>query len=178
MRYVALLRAVNVGGRTVKMDALRAALTQIPLDKVETFIASGNAIFESRAGAAALERKIETQLEKTFGFAVPTLIRTTAEIGMLATYEPFPKLPASKKAHATYVGFLKEDPTEDGIAKIMKLGGSANQFRFHDRQLFWRVLDREEFFRLPATTFERALGMPTTFRNVTTVRRLAEKYPG
>lgn len=176
MRYVALLRAVNVGGRTVKMDALRAALTKIPLENVETFIASGNAIFDSRASAATLEQKIEKQLEQTFGFVVPTLVRTTAEIGSLATFEPFAKPPASKQVHAVYVGFLKDDPTEDGIAKILKLGGSANEFRFQERQLFWRVFDREEFFRLPATTFERALGMPATFRNVTTVRRLAEKY--
>ena len=46
-RHVALLRAINVGGRIVKMDALRAACEQIGLTKVETFIASGNVIFES-----------------------------------------------------------------------------------------------------------------------------------
>lgn len=61
-RHVALLRAINVGGRTVKMDVLRGACEALGLTSVETFIASGNVIFESRARAAVLEEKIETHL--------------------------------------------------------------------------------------------------------------------
>ena len=57
MRYVALLRAVNVGGRTVKMDRLRTLFEELKLRNVETFIASGNVIFESTAGASALESR-------------------------------------------------------------------------------------------------------------------------
>ncbi len=55
MRYIALLRAVNVGGRTVKMDRLRVLFEEMKLRNVETFIASGNVIFETTASAAPLE---------------------------------------------------------------------------------------------------------------------------
>src|SRR5690606_25392659 len=68
--HVALLRAINVGGRTVKMDALRTICEEMGLTKVETFIASGNVIFESRAGAAVLEKKIEAHLRKVLGYEV------------------------------------------------------------------------------------------------------------
>ena len=65
-RRAAFLRAINVGGRTVTMDRLRAAFTGLPVDDVETFIASGNVLFTSdaldAAGAAALERAIERRL--------------------------------------------------------------------------------------------------------------------
>ena len=64
-RYVAFLRAVNVGGRIVKMDALRGHFAAAGFANVETFIASGNVIFDTRAKAGpALEAKIEAALEE------------------------------------------------------------------------------------------------------------------
>jgi uncharacterized protein (DUF1697 family) len=70
-RYVAFLRAINVGGHIVKMDALRRHFASLGFDDVETFIASGNVIFQSRStAAAALERRIEACLEERLGYEV------------------------------------------------------------------------------------------------------------
>ena len=67
-KFVAFLRAINVGGHLVKMDQLRSLLEELGFVNVETFIASGNVIFESRAGATApLERKIERVLRDGLG---------------------------------------------------------------------------------------------------------------
>ena len=89
-RYVAFLRAVNVGGRIVKMDELRGLFAEVGLSEVETFIASGNVIFSTTAKAtAALEQKIETHLKKALGYDVPTLIRTTAEVAIAAARTPY-----------------------------------------------------------------------------------------
>ena len=78
-RYVAFLRAINVGGHVVKMDDLRRRFAQLGFTEVETFIASGNVIFSSPSrDAAALEKKIERQLEKSFGYEVKTFVRTLA----------------------------------------------------------------------------------------------------
>ena len=75
-RCIAFLRAVNVGGRTVKMAALREAFEALGFSGVETFLASGNVIFETRArDLAALERKIETHLNTAFGFEIHSFIR-------------------------------------------------------------------------------------------------------
>jgi uncharacterized protein (DUF1697 family) len=83
--YIALLRGVNVGGRTVKMDKLRAVLTALGFDDVETLIASGNVLFRSPSRSdAALEKKIEAAIEKAFGFAVKTMVRSAAEMQRIA----------------------------------------------------------------------------------------------
>ncbi len=81
MRYIAFLRAINVGGRVVKMDQLKRLFEELPLSDVETYIASGNVIFTSAARTAApLEAKIEAHLERRLGYAVPTFLRTPAEL--------------------------------------------------------------------------------------------------
>jgi uncharacterized protein (DUF1697 family) len=72
-RYVAFLRAINVGGRTVTMERLRALFSDIGFSNVETFIASGNVIFDSKSAApTTLEKDIERQLEASLGYSVAT----------------------------------------------------------------------------------------------------------
>jgi uncharacterized protein (DUF1697 family) len=88
-RYVALLRAVNVGGRTIKMDRLRAIFEELPFKNVETFIASGNVLFDSTArDVAALERKIERHLEAKLGIEVGTYLRALDELPGVASNHP------------------------------------------------------------------------------------------
>jgi uncharacterized protein (DUF1697 family) len=89
-RYVAFLRAINVGGRTVKMDVLCRLFESLGFSKVESFIASGNIVFETTSkNVRALERKIEGRLLETLGYEVATFIRTDAELAAVADYEPF-----------------------------------------------------------------------------------------
>src|SRR5215211_2292119 len=83
-KYIAFLRAINVGGHTVKMDYLRTLFEDLGLMNVETFIASGNVIFDSPARRPkALEQKIETFLKEKFGYAVATFIRSAAELAVV-----------------------------------------------------------------------------------------------
>ena len=89
-RHIAFLRAINVGGHTVKMDRLRDLFAGMGFANVETFIASGNVIFDAPApGTAALERKIETGLLTALGYRVDTFIRTPAELAAVAAKRPF-----------------------------------------------------------------------------------------
>ena len=102
-RYVAFLRAINIGGRVVKMDRLRKLFEELPLTNVETFIASGNVIFESSAGnTASLEARIEGRLSEALGYEVAAFLRTAGEVGAIARYRPFPD-EAVKKAGAFVV---------------------------------------------------------------------------
>src|SRR5262245_44271541 len=105
-RYVAFLRAINVGGHIVKMDHLRTLFEALRFKRVETFIASGNVIFESPGEAAALEDRIERHLRKALGYDVDTFLRSSDELCAVAAYEPFDAASASK-AHAVHVTFLK-----------------------------------------------------------------------
>jgi uncharacterized protein (DUF1697 family) len=78
-KFVAFLRAINVGGHLVKMDELRGLFEALGFTNVETFIASGNVIFDSKAtNVKSLERKIEKHLEASLGYAVTTFIRSVA----------------------------------------------------------------------------------------------------
>ena len=101
-RYVAFLRAINVGGHIVRMEELRRVLTAAGFSDVETFIASGNVIFSSPVtDTAALERRIESALEKAFGYAVATFVRTPEELAAIAAHMPCSADPAAAGgAHA------------------------------------------------------------------------------
>src|SRR3954469_8299224 len=161
MRYVALLRAVNVGGRTVKMDRLRTLFEELKLRNVETYIASGNVIFESTAAASAPESPIEKHLATSLGFDGPTLVRSTNDLAAVPDHDPFAERPPMGELGALYVGFLKSAAARDGMKKIDALADASNTFRLHGRELYWRADDRRAVLTIPIATFERAFGCET-----------------
>jgi len=176
-RYVAFLRAINVGGHTVRMETLRAHFEELGLANVETFIASGNVIFESRAGAAALERKIERRLGEALGYEVATFLRNSAELAAVAACEPF-GAGAPAPSEALYIGFLGAPPDAAARRKLLDLRGADHNFEVHGRELYWLLRTRFSDSKVTGARLERALGMPTTLRNVTTVRKLAARFAG
>ena len=89
-RYIAFLRAINVGGHTVKMDALRKHFSKMGFTNVETFIASGNVLFDADDDEpAALEERIAHELESRLGYPVGTFLRTPAEFAAIVRHQPF-----------------------------------------------------------------------------------------
>jgi len=171
-RYIAFLRAINVGGHTVKMDHLRRLFEQIGFANVETFIASGNVIFETRASdAAALEARIERALEKALGYEVGAFIRSCAEVAAIAGHQPF-DLPDDCKLH---VAFLKAAAGKAIMQKLDALRTKDDDFHAHKRELYW--MTRGSFGQSPAAIpLGKLVGAIGTMRNVTTVRKLAAKY--
>lgn len=90
MVYIALLRAINVGGHNVKMDALRALFEELGFSNVRSFIQSGNVFFESNeTDRAKLTREIEEHLEQSLGYMVPTMLRTVEDIERIFELDPF-----------------------------------------------------------------------------------------
>lgn len=172
MRYIAFLRAINVGGHTVKMDHLRGLFEQMGFTNVETFIASGNVIFDTRAAdAAALEARIERMLEKALGYEVGAFVRSCAELAAIAAYEPF-DVPAGCLMH---VVFLKSALDKTIRQKVDALRTKDDDFHAHERELYW--MTRGSFSGPAAVPFGKLVGSIGTMRNVTTVRKLAAKYP-
>lgn len=174
-RYVALLRAINVGGRTVKMDVLREVFESLGFSSVETFIASGNVIFDALGGASTLEKTIEGALVAAFGFEVTTFLRTPAELAVVAEHEAFPAS-AVAKAKALYVGFLHVPPSAEGAKKLLTLRSDTNDFHVHGREFYWLAGEGMGASKISNTVLERLLGARTTMRSITTVRKLALKY--
>jgi len=171
MRYIAFLRAINVGGHTVTMVRLRALFGELGLRDVSTFIASGNVRFETRAtSVAALEARVESGLRAALGFETATLIRTVAELQAVAAFEPFG---APVAGETGYVGFLRSVPSSDGVARLMTHANAVDMLHVHGRELYWRRRGPGAASRFSGSTLERTLGMAATLRNVTTVRKLA-----
>lgn len=90
MRYVALLRGINVGGKSVvRMADLKECIEELGYDEVSTFIASGNVLFESaERDAAKLESAIERALERRFKLPITVVVRSRAEIGRIVKAIP------------------------------------------------------------------------------------------
>ena len=176
-RYIALLRAINVGGHVVKMDRLRRLFEQLGFSNVETFIASGNVIFESASAAAsAQEKKIAAHLGESLGFDVATFLRSDVEVDRIAGYRPFPATDLEKEGKGLYIGFLGDKPDAGARARLMKLRTPQDEFHTHDREVFWMRSGGFSDSVYSGAVLEKTLGMPATFRNVTTVRKLAAKY--
>ena len=133
-RYVALLRAINVGGQNVvKMDQLRRLFEKAGFSGVDTFIASGNVIFESGAkNGAAVEKKIETTLRGALGWDVHTFLRTDQEIARIAVHPPFPPLKMNN-ARALNVGFLKDPLNAAATRALMAFTSDIDDFHIHQR---------------------------------------------
>lgn len=106
-RYVAFMRALNVGGRIVKMDLLRKLFEELGFTDVATYIASGNVIFHSpETDTGKLERTINAHLEESLGYVVGTYIRTPAELATIAAHRPFPDAELDAPGHTLYINFL------------------------------------------------------------------------
>jgi uncharacterized protein (DUF1697 family) len=175
-KYVAFLRAINVGGHVVKMDRLRTLFQALGFTNVETFIASGNVIFDSRStNTGSLENKIENHLLKSLGYEVATFVRSIAEVEKIASSEPF-NAAELKNGSRLYVGFLAQSPSEESRRELLKCGNENNEFAVSDREVFWlcRVKFSETDFS--GARLEKILKLKTTLRNVNTPQRIAAKY--
>lgn len=176
-KYIAFLRAINVGGHTVKMDDLRRLFEALNLSAVETFIASGNVIFDTRAkDTSALERKIENHLRASLGYEVATFVRSTSEVISISDYQPFKAADLAAEQNRLYIGFLANSPTEEARKKLLLAATSVDDFHVAGREVYWlcRTTFRESLFS--GARIEKTLGLLTTLRNANTVRRLAAKY--
>ena len=175
-RYVAFLRAVNVGGRMVKMDELRRLFAAAGFANVETFIASGNVIFDARAKpGAALEAKIEGMLKKTLGYDVPTFVRPLADVVTAAERALFPEKDVVRRRCAA--GRPAQAAGRPGRAEASRCAQSrAAHLKIAGNELYWLCKVKQSETRLPPAEIERALGGPTTMRSMVSIGKLAAKH--
>ena len=177
-RYVAFLRAVNVGGRIVKMDELRGLFTEAGLSEVESFIASGNIIFSATARATApIEQRVEAHLKRALGYDVPTLVRSTAEVATAAARAPFPDEDVAK-AGAFVAAFLRAPLDAAGTQGLSGLASPLDRFALHGREVYWLSTPRQSETTLTLAKFERAVGRIATMRAMTSLKKLAAKHCG
>jgi uncharacterized protein (DUF1697 family) len=174
-RYVAFLRAINVGGHVVSMTRLREEFEALGFTAVETFIASGNVVFTSRTGdAAALEKKIEKRLQTSLGYEVATFVRTDAEVAAVAKFRAFP--PAAIEDGAIFVGFAGRPLDAAATRAVMTFKTETDDFRVKGREVYWLRKARQDDSPFKYANLEKTLKIRVTFRGINTVVRIAAKH--
>ena len=173
-RCAAFLRAVNVGGRVVKMEALKKVLESMGLTEVESFIASGNLVFSSK-GVNGLDAKIAAALERACGFEVPVFVRTLSEVAAAAEHDPFPKRDAARFP-TSLIGFLSKELDAEGVERLSRLSTKEDLFHVRGREFWWLSAHHPARPAITGRQLEKALGQPTTLRNPNTIRRMAERF--
>jgi uncharacterized protein (DUF1697 family) len=174
MRYAAFMRGLNLGKRNVKMEDLKRIFVKAGFTNVESFIASGNIVFESPSkDTAALEKKIEAALEKTLGYDVDTFIRDFAELAVIGRAMPFKGL---VDAPTYVVGFLHAPLDAAGKKRFMALASKEDRFAASGREVFWHSTIGQGESKFGANVFDKALGVQSTWRNLRTVRKMVAKW--
>lgn len=174
MKQFAFLRAINVGGRRVRMETLRELFADLGASSVETFIASGNVIFETRSRAGRpLEAKIEAHLRSSLGYDVATFVRSLDELRAIARHQPF--APGDVAGGTVFVTFIGSPVSAPARAAVAALPPGRGAFHVNGREIYWLRQSRETPFT--GNDLEKLVGAGTT-RNMNTIHRLVAKYGG
>ena len=177
-RLIAFLRAINVGGHNVKMDRLRELFESLGLSNAETFIASGNVIFDSPArNAQTLEKEIGSHLRESLGYEVATFIRSASKLADIAHYEPFTASELDEEGNSLYIAFLPAPPDGEAQQRLLAFRNEIDDFHVHGCEVYWLCRKKMSESAFSGALLEKTIGMPATMRNATTVKRLVAKYP-
>lgn len=172
--YVSLLRGINVGGhKKIKMDQLRASLEAMGLKQVQTYIQSGNVVFQTTAKASlpAVSRKIEARILSDFGHSVSVMSRTADEISRTVAGNPFLK-ERGLDPDKFHVMFLSESPEPAALKQLASLTAAPDQFRSAGKELYFYLPNGVAGSVVMKNPVDRILAVVTTTRNWRTVNTI------
>jgi len=173
-RFVALLRAVNVGGRALPMAALRELCEgELGWQAVATYIQSGNVVFEANGKAAALEKALEEAIVKRFGFEAPAMVRTAAEWRAVLAANPFPK-ESEVEPNRVFLGVPKGAVAAGAADRIAAKAAAGEGVREAGGALWFHYPEGAGSSKLTPVLIDRAAGCSVTARNWRTATKLAE----
>ena len=173
--YVAFLRAVNVGGRFVKMAELRTALTEAGFTDVETHIQSGNVFVRSgRRSTGAVATEMARVLEAFAGFDVPCVVRTPTELrASLAAVDAVPPLITGGKRYLA----LADGAVPSAAAEQLDAWDEPGErCRVLGAEILAEMANGFQKTKLTNTRIERITGRTTTWRDLSVVRTIDEKW--
>jgi len=173
MRYVALLRGVNVGGnRKIAMADLREFAARVGLENPSTLLQSGNLVFGARARpTCALEHRLEEEAEKQLALRTDFVVRSAAEWEQVVARNPFSR-EARRDPSRFLVMFLKESPAKLAIDEIKGAHAGPETFHAESRELYVVFPNSVGTSKFPALLTEKRLGTRGTARNWNTVLKL------
>ena len=172
-RFVAFLRAVNVGKRKVAMATARQALEELGFDQVSSYVNSGNLLFSASGKASAHEVAIRAALEDVYGFEITTFVRTATQVKALVTAQPFGAI-AAGHTHFALLPLTRLTATEKRA--VEQLSNDHDTVVVHGRDVQWLIRSKSTETTLEPQRWKEALpDNPTTARNMTMLAKLVER---
>jgi uncharacterized protein (DUF1697 family) len=173
MIYIALLRGINVGGHTVKMERLRSLFTELGFTQVRTYIQSGNVFFEETAQTdrETLIQMIEQHLHLVLGYEVPVFLRTIPELEQIVALDPFKHLNVTTDMRLCVMFTNEKIPN----TLALPFRSSKNDMEIvhttdHEAFVVWYLING----RPPATQSFNVLGNRTTTRFFHTAAKILQ----
>ena len=172
-RFVAFLRAVNVGRRTVAMATARDVLSGLGFEDVGSYVNSGNLLFSATGRATDHESAIRAALEKEFGFELTTFVRTAAQVRALVDARPFGQL-APGHTHFALLPLTRLTAREKKAVGAMS--NERDEVVVRGRDVHWLIRAKSTETSLgPKKWLDALPGNPTTARNMTMLTKLADR---
>ena len=168
--YIALLRGINVGGhKKVPMAQLKELLSTADLQNVKTYIQSGNVIFQSiNKSSEELEQIIQNSILKEFGFEVPVLVRTRAELSTIFNNCPF----SDDKKSESYFVILSDVPVDDLVKEASQKTYLDDDYVIFNDCIYLFCAKGYGRAKFNLSYFEKKLNVNATARNYKTMVKL------
>jgi uncharacterized protein (DUF1697 family) len=173
--HVAFLRGMNLGGRRLKNEELRAEFEALGFDDVACFRASGNVVFSAKGSEAKLTSEIESGLGEALGYEVPVFLRSAKELNALAAHEPFDAAAVQASKGKLQVALLPKVPVAKARGKALAEATDADLLAVEGRELYWLPSGGVSDTDLDLRVVEAALG-PWTMRTMGTIEQIVAKY--
>ena len=176
--YVALLRAINVGGRNrLSMDELARMFKDAGCVSVRTYIQSGNVVFVATPAVSLRAREIvAATVSDRLGTQIPVILRSVSELTEVVGANPFPN--ESPESGILHVGFLADRPSLKLVSSLDPNRSPPDEFAVRDREIYLRLPNGMARTRLTTGYIERTLATRGTFRNWKTLLYLLKAASG
>ena len=177
-KYIALLRGINVGGKNIiKMADLKKELSVLGLQQVETYIQSGNVLFESEKKENVLQKEIEQMIHEKFGFQVPVVLRNLQEMNKIVAQCPYSEHEVETAKSQTdrevfYLIFFDEAPSEEELERFTNTKSSRESFQLIGKNMYLLLNDGVRFAKISVAL--QKTKNTHTIRNWKTVNKLME----
>ena len=174
--HAAFLRGMNLGGRRITNDDLRAQFEALGFESVATFRASGNVVFQSSGTSEArLRERIEAGLEEGLGYAVPTFIRAAGALREIAASEPFDPAEVAGSKGKLQVALLAAAPPRAASKRALEMATDEDRLAFGKRELFWLPSGGISDSKLDVKALEELTGT-WTMRTMGTIEQIAARF--
>ena len=171
--YIAILRGINVSGqKKIKMAELREHLAELKYEALQTYIQSGNILFQSQPVEESMfEQEITDKIKEKYGFDVPVMVRTLSDWKRIHAENPFTEVPV-EEYNRLFVAFLDQEPKPANEEVLKGMQFETEEFVMAGREVYYYCRNGAGRAKLSNNLLEKKLKVSATSRNFKTVEKL------